>query len=220
LTESDLYKPVSYYELTVSMDKRPSSEELLSSASLYLHQVLLDQRAATVELQANNRELAAILDEVVSVRSELRSVVPGNAEADSAAEEALPSIAKASQSKAASKDIDLAQLRRDADHARQAGQRAIRESALLRQKSERVRLALRAGAGGSNKPAPSDYGGLSRRERQVLSLIVEGKSTKQIAVELGISFKTAVTHRASLMGKLDVHEVASVVRVAILQGLA
>jgi len=60
---------------------------------------------------------------------------------------------------------------------------------------------------------------LSRREHQVLSLIVAGKSSKEIAAELGISFKTAVTHRASIMSKLDVHEIASVVREAIRRGL-
>jgi len=49
--------------------------------------------------------------------------------------------------------------------------------------------------------------------------MVEGKSSKEIAASLGISFKTAVTHRASIMGKLDVHEVASVVREAIRRGL-
>jgi DNA-binding NarL/FixJ family response regulator len=49
--------------------------------------------------------------------------------------------------------------------------------------------------------------------------MVAGRSSKQIAAELGISFKTAVTHRASIMGKLNVHEVASVVREAIRLGL-
>jgi DNA-binding NarL/FixJ family response regulator len=56
---------------------------------------------------------------------------------------------------------------------------------------------------------------LSRREQQVLTLIVAGKSSQEIAATLGISFKTAVTHRASIMSKLDVHEIASVVREAI-----
>jgi DNA-binding NarL/FixJ family response regulator len=53
----------------------------------------------------------------------------------------------------------------------------------------------------------------------VLTLIVAGKSSKEIAAELGISFRTAVTHRASIMGKLNVHEIASVVREAIHRGL-
>jgi DNA-binding NarL/FixJ family response regulator len=53
----------------------------------------------------------------------------------------------------------------------------------------------------------------------VLRLIVAGKSSKEIAADLGISFKTAVTHRASIMSKLDVHEIASVVRESIRRGL-
>jgi DNA-binding NarL/FixJ family response regulator len=67
--------------------------------------------------------------------------------------------------------------------------------------------------------AKNSHNGLSRREFQVLHLIVDGKSSKEIAVELGISFKTAVTHRTSIMSKLDVHEIASVVREAIHRGL-
>lgn len=60
---------------------------------------------------------------------------------------------------------------------------------------------------------------LSKRELQVLGLMVDGKTSKEIAAVLGISFKTAVTHRASIMSKLDVHETASAVREAIRRGL-
>ncbi len=60
---------------------------------------------------------------------------------------------------------------------------------------------------------------LTARERQVLQLIGEGKSTKEIATLLGISVKTAESHRARLMGKLDIHETASLVRYAIRRGL-
>jgi two-component system, NarL family, response regulator NreC len=60
---------------------------------------------------------------------------------------------------------------------------------------------------------------LSGRERQVLQLIGEGKSTKDIAMSLGISVKTAESHRARLMKKLDIHETASLVRYAIRRGL-
>ena len=62
-------------------------------------------------------------------------------------------------------------------------------------------------------------GSLSKREMQVLRLIVEGKTSKEIGVELGVSFKTAVTHRASIMTKMGVSETASVVREAIRRGL-
>jgi len=60
---------------------------------------------------------------------------------------------------------------------------------------------------------------LSGRERQVLQLVGEGKSTKDVAVQLGISVKTAESHRARLMKKLDIHETASLVRYAIRRGL-
>jgi len=60
---------------------------------------------------------------------------------------------------------------------------------------------------------------LSGRERQVLQLVGEGKSTKDIAIQLEISVKTAESHRARLMKKLDIHETASLVRYAIRRGL-
>jgi len=60
---------------------------------------------------------------------------------------------------------------------------------------------------------------LSGRERQVLQLIAEGKSTKDVACLLGISTKTAESHRSRLMQKLDIHETASLVRYAVRRGL-
>ena len=60
---------------------------------------------------------------------------------------------------------------------------------------------------------------ISSREREVLQLIAEGKSTKDIASLLGISVKTADSHRSRLMRKLDIHEVASLVRYAVRKGL-
>jgi len=57
---------------------------------------------------------------------------------------------------------------------------------------------------------------LTARECQVLRLIAAGVSTRQIASTLGISFKTAVTHRTRLMEKLDLHNVAEVTRYALL----
>lgn len=65
----------------------------------------------------------------------------------------------------------------------------------------------------SKKELPGDP--LSPRERQVLQLIAEGNSTKQIAHLLGLSVKTVETHRSKIMEKLDIHEVASLVRYAI-----
>jgi PAS domain S-box-containing protein len=60
---------------------------------------------------------------------------------------------------------------------------------------------------------------LTERERQVLVLIAGGKSTKQAASQLGISYKTADSHRSRILEKLGVHETASMVRYAIRAGL-
>jgi DNA-binding NarL/FixJ family response regulator len=66
-------------------------------------------------------------------------------------------------------------------------------------------------------PLPSDP--LTARERQVLQLVAEGKSTKEIAKLLSISYKTAECHRTRIMDKLDLHDTANLVRYAIRQGL-
>jgi two-component system, NarL family, response regulator NreC len=60
---------------------------------------------------------------------------------------------------------------------------------------------------------------LSVRERQVLQLIAEGSSTKDIAAQLGISAKTVESHRSKLMRKLDIHDTAGLVRYAIRRGV-
>jgi DNA-binding NarL/FixJ family response regulator len=71
-------------------------------------------------------------------------------------------------------------------------------------------------------PAEAGSGGvdeLTARQREVLQLIAEGLSTKEIAKELGISLKTAQTHRANVMDRVGVHKVSSLVRLAIREGL-
>ena len=60
---------------------------------------------------------------------------------------------------------------------------------------------------------------LTPREREVLQLVAEGKTTKEVAVILGVSVKTAESHRTRIMGKLEIHETASLVRYAIRRGL-
>ena len=60
---------------------------------------------------------------------------------------------------------------------------------------------------------------LSSREIEVLQLIAEGHPNKQIAVELGVSFKTVDKHRQHLMGKLNIHDVAGLTRWAIAEGI-
>jgi len=60
---------------------------------------------------------------------------------------------------------------------------------------------------------------LAPRERQVLQLVAEGKTSKEIAVLLGLTVKTAESYRARVMEKLDVHETAGLVRYAIRNGI-
>jgi len=69
----------------------------------------------------------------------------------------------------------------------------------------------------AGEQAPADP--LAPRERQVLRLVAEGQSTKEIAGLLNISVKTAESYRASLMAKLEIHHTAGLVRYAIRHGI-
>jgi len=60
---------------------------------------------------------------------------------------------------------------------------------------------------------------LTPRQREVLTLIAEGRSTKEIARILDLSVKTVDTHRSQMMRQLDIHEVAGLVRYAMRNGL-
>ena len=60
---------------------------------------------------------------------------------------------------------------------------------------------------------------LTGREREVLQLIAEGHSTKQIALKLHVSAKTVETHRRQIMNKLDMHSIAELTKYAIRKGL-
>ncbi|MBI4558561.1 MAG: response regulator transcription factor [Candidatus Hydrogenedentes bacterium] len=60
---------------------------------------------------------------------------------------------------------------------------------------------------------------LSPKEREVLQLLSEGKSTKQIAAKLHVSVKTIETHRTQIMEKLDLHSVAELTKYAVREGI-
>jgi len=60
---------------------------------------------------------------------------------------------------------------------------------------------------------------LTEREREVLQLLAEGKSTKQIALELHVSTKTIEANRRQIMDKLDIHSVAELTKYAVREGL-
>jgi DNA-binding NarL/FixJ family response regulator len=78
--------------------------------------------------------------------------------------------------------------------------------------SKAVFAALRAGS-------TSQREALTPRERQVVQLVAEGKTTKEVAVDLGIRVKTVVFHRTRVMDKLNIHNTAGLVRYAIRHGL-
>jgi DNA-binding NarL/FixJ family response regulator len=68
----------------------------------------------------------------------------------------------------------------------------------------------------ANLSSPMDLSDrLTAREREIVQLVSEGKSTKEVAAMLGISVKTAETHRANIMRKLQVHSVTDLVRYAV-----
>ena len=69
------------------------------------------------------------------------------------------------------------------------------------------------------KQFPKKSNHLSSREMEVLQLIAEGQANKQVAAELGVSFKTVDKHRQHLMGKLNIHDVAGLTRYAIAEGI-
>lgn len=68
-------------------------------------------------------------------------------------------------------------------------------------------------------PAANPLEELTPRQRETLQLIAEGKTTKEIASRLNVSIKTVETHRAQLMDRLDIHDVAGLVKLAIRVGL-
>ena len=78
-----------------------------------------------------------------------------------------------------------------------------------------VRGYLGEGEGGQQPVAQ----GLTGRQREILQLIAEGRSTKEIAQVLDVSVKTVETHRQRLMDRLGIHDVAGLVRFAIRAGI-
>ncbi len=70
----------------------------------------------------------------------------------------------------------------------------------------------------NGESAPS-YGGLSPREREVLTLVAEGKTNQEIAADLFLSVNTVQTHRAHIMEKLNLHNRTDLIKYAIQKGL-
>ena len=68
---------------------------------------------------------------------------------------------------------------------------------------------------GAEEKASKRGGVLTAREREILQLLAEGKSSKEVATSLNISVKTAETHRANIMRKLNLHSMSALVRYAV-----
>lgn len=73
---------------------------------------------------------------------------------------------------------------------------------------------------GASADKSTSTGVVSPREREIIQLVAEGKSNKDMANTLNISVKTVETHRARIMAKLDLHSVSDLVRYAIRNGIA
>ncbi len=71
----------------------------------------------------------------------------------------------------------------------------------------------------SSAPEAPATDGLTPRQREVLQLVAEGKSTKEVASLLSLSVKTVEAHRGQIMSRLEIHDLASLVRYAIRTGL-
>jgi DNA-binding CsgD family transcriptional regulator len=102
-------------------------------------------------------------------------------------------------------------------------QRGAERTKALADAAELVGQALRRARDFAIELGPAVLGDsvekLTPRQREVLELIAEGRSTKEIALTLKISVKTAESHRAQLMERLDIRHVAGLVRYAIRSGI-
>jgi len=128
----------------------------------------------------------------------------------------------------------------DETTVRQALRQGAKGYVLKRSLSEELLLAVRAASRGEaflspevsgpllaeladTQPSPgagtNPWARLSPREREVLQLVAEGNTSKEISVALGLSEKTVEKHRASVMAKLHIHDTPGLVRVALRYGL-
>ncbi len=85
---------------------------------------------------------------------------------------------------------------------------------------EVARDAMRDGAGVASEGQATDpYDALTDREKQVLKLVAEGHSNKEVAALLDISVKTAMSHREHIMQKLDLHSRTDLIKFALQKGV-
>ncbi|HEX6974139.1 MAG TPA: response regulator transcription factor [Vicinamibacterales bacterium] len=84
---------------------------------------------------------------------------------------------------------------------------------------EIAREAVQEGGAPADADAPDAYDTLTDREKQVLKLVAEGRSNKEVAELLGISVKTAMSHREHVMLKLGLHNRTELIRFALRSGV-
>jgi DNA-binding NarL/FixJ family response regulator len=109
-------------------------------------------------------------------------------------------------------------LKKAAGHELVSAIRGVQRGGLvLDPQIAREALAPTVGPAGSASTQP--YETLTDREKQVLKLLAEGKSNKEAAQELGISVKTAMSHRENIMQKLDLHSKTDLIRFALKAGV-
>jgi DNA-binding NarL/FixJ family response regulator len=135
-------------------------------------------------------------------------------------------------------NIVVLSMHSDETLVREALRKGAKGYLLKRSVTEELLLAIRAAVRGQiylspmvsravlddffAHPSKSEQGGIERltpREREVLQLIAEGHTNNTIAHHMGVSVKTVEKHRANLMAKLDMHDVAGLTRLAIKHGL-
>jgi DNA-binding NarL/FixJ family response regulator len=90
---------------------------------------------------------------------------------------------------------------------------------ISKQVVEALKSKMSGTPAGSEAAEPSLPDLLTARQREILQLVAEGESTKEIAAKLGLSVKTVETHRTQIMNRLQIRDVAGLVRYAIRAGL-
>src|SRR5262249_19112909 len=133
------------------MEKSSRNTKQIRAAREFLHCVILEQRAATEELKASNRELESLLEDLLSSRTDLKSM---------AHEDEQPENHPARRRDAEPPDQSLSRLRREIDAVLEEGATAVRDSVRLRRRARKLREALQAARPAVEAPA----GTLSRRE--------------------------------------------------------
>jgi len=96
----------------------------------------------------------------------------------------------------------------------------LRQAALKKRTNEMLRLGERREQALEEKlGSAAELAVLTPRQKEILQLVAEGSSTREIAELLGVSIKTVEAHRANLMERLDIHDIPGLVRLAIRSGL-